>query len=440
MSNYKRTFIPYFKHFSLLLILCNLTINALAQNYYHNGGLSTGNLTSNGSTTAASGYTWSELQSVSGITNNNLGFGAIYNNAVTTDLRIADDFTIPIGQQLQISRIDFYCYQTSYAATTPPVDALRIEIWNGDPSLPTSTKIAGDMVTNRYNPSNSGDAKMYRIGNNNPNTTRKIWRISGDITINLNAGTYWVVFQVHATNDGSIFFPAVTKVGAITVTGANAKQYSGTAWSKIVDAGSNQDMDFPFTINYHNYAATLPVSFADFQVKKQSDVAKLTWQTYSEEHNKEFIISRSANGNDFTEITRQKGAGNSKTTQQYAYIDTKPISGTSYYKLEQVDFDGQRTTLKIAPFQFNLNLSVKVSTFPNPSKGIINLLTNISAAELTLTITNIQGIKVHQENIRLANDVKEYPLQLKNKLQPGIYTITIKATDGSVYTLKQIIV
>ncbi|WP_199120561.1 T9SS type A sorting domain-containing protein [Pedobacter sp. ASV28] len=261
------------------------------------------------------------------------------------------------------------------------------------------------------------------------------WSISTTLT----AGTYWVIFQMHATNDASIFMPTVTPKGAITVANSNAIQYSGSAWSTIMDPSSNQNVAMPFTINYHNYV-TLPVTFADFQVKKQSDVAKLTWQTYSEEHNKEFIISRSANGKDFAEITRQTGAGNSKATQQYAYIDAKPISGTSYYKLEQIDFDGQRTTLKIAPFQFNLNASLKVSTFPNPSKGGINLLTNISAAELTLTITNIQGIKVHQENIRLANDVKEYPLQLKNKLQPGIYTITIKANDGSVYTLKQIIV
>lgn len=423
----------------LTLFLSFFLFNAVAQNYYHNGPLSTGSSTSDGLNPAPVGYTWSELQSVGGISNTNLGFGAVYNTAATTNLKVADDFTIPTGKQLQISRIDFYCYQTSYSGTTPPVDQLRIEIWNGDPSLPSSTRIAGDMTTNRYNESNSADEKMYRIANNAANTTRKIWRVSGDLSITLTAGTYWVVFQVHAKNDGSVFFPAITRKGIISESNDNSLQYSGTAWSSVNDAGSTQKMGMPFTINYHNYLPTLPVTFADFQVKKQGDAAKLNWHTYAEENNKEFIISRSTRDQDFVEIKRQPGAGNSKSNQQYTYIDPKPIVGTSYYKLEQVDFDGQRTMLKIVPFQFVLNLGLKVSTYPNPSKGEISLLTNIPSSSVQVTITNIQGINIYQENIKLADDIKEYPLGLKTKLLPGTYIITVKDEDGNIYTVKQII-
>ncbi|MFD1629767.1 T9SS type A sorting domain-containing protein [Pseudopedobacter beijingensis] len=422
-----------------IALLCSLPLTTRAQNYYHNGPLSTGSLTANGSNTAPTGYTWSELQSVNGITNTNLGFGAIYDNSGTTNMKITDDFTITAGKQLQISRVDFYCHQSSYTGTTPPVDVLRIEIWDGDPSLSTSTKIAGDMTTNRYNASNSANAMMYRIGYNSPGNTRKIWRISGDISTTLTAGTYWIVFQVHASNGGSIFFPTVTKPGVISITGSNAQQHSGTEWAGIVDAGSNTPVTIPFTINYHNYSATLPVSFADFQATRQDDAAKLTWQTHNEKENKEFIISRSVNAIDFTEITRKQGAGTSQNTKQYTYTDFNPIIGTSYYKLEQVDFNGNRVELKTIPFEFSLNEKIEITTYPNPGKEINLLINNLPSSDLQVSISTITGVMVHQENIKVTDTINKYALQLKNQLPQGIYIITIKDNNGKTYTVKHII-
>lgn len=237
---------------TLSMALIGLT--AVGQSFYTNGGFITGTTTSNGTTTSPAGYSWSELQSVGSVTNTNLGFGAIFNNAATTNLRIADDFTVT--STMNVTAIDFFCYQTGYAGTTPPIDQMRVQIWNGDPSLGTSTVVAGNMTTNIYNATASGEASVYRIGNNSPGTTRKVWRVSGNLTATLAPGTYWVEFQVHATNDGSIFFPAVTIPGSLSLASWNSKQYSGTAWAGIVDAGSSLPMDMPFIINYQAFLGT----------------------------------------------------------------------------------------------------------------------------------------------------------------------------------------
>ncbi|HRB70679.1 T9SS type A sorting domain-containing protein [Flavobacterium sp. WV_118_3] len=242
------------KNFLAVLTLALMGLTASAQGFYTNGGLTTGTTTANGSTTSPAGYTWSELQSVGGSTNTNLGFGAIFNTAATTNLRIADNFTVT--STMNLTTVDLFCYQTGSTGTTPPIDQMRVQIWNGDPSSGTATVVAGNMTANIYNAAGSGEANMYRIGNNTPGTTRKIWRISGNLTATLAPGTYWVDFQVHATNDGSIFFPAVTIPGALTVAGSNAKQYSGTAWAGIVDAGSTQAMDMPFILNYQAFLGT----------------------------------------------------------------------------------------------------------------------------------------------------------------------------------------
>ena len=249
-----------------------------AQQIYTNGGLSTGATTASG-VAAPTGYTWSEVQSDTGNTtesNTNAGIAGYYINSLATNFALADDFVVPAGQTWNITSFDFYCYQTNYAGTTPPIDVLRIQIYNGDPSA-GGTVVTGNLTTNVYDASNSADALMYRAFNTvtpapgtAPGTTRRIWRVRGNISATLTAGTYWVVFQSHATSDTAFFFPAETVVGSRTVAGWNAKQLNVTAntWADVLDSGNpatapDAPQDFPFDIN----GTVLSTNQNDFDAK-----------------------------------------------------------------------------------------------------------------------------------------------------------------------------
>jgi len=238
-----------------LLILSVLIsgLPSLSQQFYNNGGLSTGTTTANGTSPSPAGYTWSELQSVAGVTNTSLGLAGYFLTAGTTNFRLADNFTVAAGEQLNLTSIDFYCYQTGYTGTTPPINQLRVQIWNGDPSLPSSTVLAGNLTTNVYSAAGSADALMYRIGNNVSGTTRKIWRVRATLAVNLPAGSYWVDYQMHPTNDAAMFMPTVTLPGVVNQPAWNAKQHNGTAWAPAVDGGSNLSVDMPFVINYDQF-------------------------------------------------------------------------------------------------------------------------------------------------------------------------------------------
>lgn len=259
----KKNYYSFFKWtFSTCLLL--MSMNGIAQQIYSNGSLSTG-ATSVSGVVAASGYTWSEMQTTTGnnaVANTNLGYSCFYNTAATTNIRLADDFIVPAGQTFNITSFDFYCYQTSYAGTVAPIDGLRIQIWNGDPQLITSTVVAGDMTTNVYSAANSSDALMYRIANSlyptatAPGTARKLWKIRGNITASLPAGTYWVVYQGHTTDNAAFFCPPVTAVGSRGLAGWNAKQYTvtTTTWAPVTDGGNPATtpvvpQDMPFIIN-----------------------------------------------------------------------------------------------------------------------------------------------------------------------------------------------
>lgn len=247
-----------------MLFSC-LSIVSLSAQTYSNGGMSTGTI-SNSGTVSPTGYTWSEVQNQTGITtvsNTLAGSGGIYNTANTSNFLLADDFVVPTGETWDLTSVEVFGYQTGYAGTAIPIDQMRVQIYNGDPSLPSSTLVFGDLTTNRLNATLSGDALMYRIFNSSvpspgtpPGTTRKIWKFNGTAVVTLQPGTYWLVYQVHATNDGALFFPAVTIPGVRGLVGWNAKQRAtdGT-WSSIVDAGNpvtppSVPLDMPFNVNY----------------------------------------------------------------------------------------------------------------------------------------------------------------------------------------------
>lgn len=246
------------------LVLIGFTQVVSAQQIYTNGGLSTGATSASG-VAAPAGYTWSEVQSDAGNTtesNTNAGISGYYINSLATNFALADDFVVPAGETWNITSFDFYCYQTNYAGTGAPIDVLRIQIYNGDPSA-GGTLVTGDLTTNVYDASNSAEAMMYRAFNTvtpspgtAPGTTRKIWRVRGNITASLQPGTYWVVYQSHATSDTAFFYPTETVVGARTQDGWNAKQLNVTTatWATIVDGGNpatapDVQQDFPFDIN-----------------------------------------------------------------------------------------------------------------------------------------------------------------------------------------------
>ena len=237
-----------------------------AQQIYTNGGLSTG-ATSNNGVAAPAGYTWSELQNNVGNTtetNASTGTNCYYNPAGTLNYRLADNFVVPAGSTWNTTSFDFFCYQSGYLGTVPPIDVLRVQIYSSDPSIAGAVSVAGNMTTNVYDAANSSDALMYRTANSSvpvtlaPVTTRKIWKVRGNLTASLPPGTYWVVYQVNSTLvTGTCLTPYVTVVGNRGLAGWNAKTLNvvTSAWTSIIDLGNpaatapDVPQDLPFIIN-----------------------------------------------------------------------------------------------------------------------------------------------------------------------------------------------
>jgi hypothetical protein len=95
---------------------------------------------------------------------------------------------------------------------------------------------------------------------------------------------------------------------------------------------------------YGHGSSTLPVDMLYSNAETVNGNVVITWTTASEINNDFFTIERSNDLINWNAIGTVSGAGNSKTETEYEYTDFTTLSGTTYYRIVQTDFDGTSET------------------------------------------------------------------------------------------------
>ena len=134
-------------------------------------------------------------------------------------------------------------------------------------------------------------------------------------------------------------------------TACYVSRYAGPGWN--ADASATAAGSDPYTrtrtgVTTLSYFAigsrgVLPVELTDFSLVVQQREVMLSWQTKTERNNHHFSIERSNDGRLFFEIGQQLGAGATDEPQDYQFADKHPLPGLNYYRLRQVDVNGQST-------------------------------------------------------------------------------------------------
>ena len=89
-----------------------------------------------------------------------------------------------------------------------------------------------------------------------------------------------------------------------------------------------------------------------------------------------------------------KGNGNSNVRLDYSFLDSKLASGTLYYRLKQVDFDGKFEYSKTVAVQNKTvaTSNVAVTVYPNPTSDVLNLdLTQATASDVRVGVYSLDG-------------------------------------------------
>ncbi|TAD89515.1 MAG: T9SS C-terminal target domain-containing protein [Bacteroidetes bacterium] len=168
----------------------------------------------------------------------------------------------------------------------------------------------------------------------------------------------------------------------------------------------------------------LPVTFGDFKVSKRSATeALLQWDTKTEANSSYFSIERSPDAVNFSAIGRQTAAGNSNTAKQYQFVDAKVLQGNNYYRLKQVDRNGQFVYTPTRMLNFGLFDANTIKIYPNPASHVANVLLsgNLQNQHLVINMLDAKGNVVKQWKL-LNNTQPQLQLNVSG-LPKGSYLI-----------------
>ena len=178
----------------------------------------------------------------------------------------------------------------------------------------------------------------------------------------------------------------------------------------------------------------MPVTLVSFNVKEINGTAKISWATASESNSAYFIVQRSSNGKDFTNLTKVNAAGNSNVMKQYSTTDANPLPGISYYRLHQVDINGATENFPAKSFNLKTKETIKsFSTYPNPFKADMTMTFESMVSEnMTMNIYTPQGVLVYSSVISVEKGKNAIELPALNKLMAGTYFITLGEGETKV--------
>ena len=113
-------------------------------------------------------------------------------------------------------------------------------------------------------------------------------------------------------------------------------------------------------------SVSLPIELLFFSAIINDGKGELMWATESEINNDYFLIERSKDAEEWVEVITTKGSGNSNMVNGYFEIDNEPLMGVFYYRLTQVDFNGEKEIFNIVPVENITNGEGIMDVFPNP--------------------------------------------------------------------------
>ncbi len=249
------------------------------------------------------------------------------------------------------------------------------------------------------------------------------WRVLKGPQTNSNPGNPVYDAGNNATvlntyGDGT-YLPRARSAGSSVAIGNKMFLYGGYV-------GGSNDYNDVWLTDLDVTQSILPVSLISFTAVAYNSEVRLNWATASEQDNKEFVVSRSSDGSNFTELARVPGNGTSSARNNYQYTDGAPIKGISYYKLQQVDRSGVVKELGVKAVRFNTGARV-VKVYPNPVRDKVMLLMTADLYE-RYSVTDADGKILLTGNV--AAGANQLTIDL-SALAAGTYRVRLEGVGGN---------
>jgi hypothetical protein len=178
---------------------------------------------------------------------------------------------------------------------------------------------------------------------------------------------------------------------------------------------------------------TLPLTLTSFNAVINDNITSVSWSTAQESNLNSFAIMRSGDGSTWEQIGTVRAKGTSSVTTDYSFTDQSPLQGNNYYRLKAIDNDARFSFSEIRLVKGLFIKGIKFGPNPAISNLRITFGSNISS---NLSIRLINELGQIMQVKQLSSPAGASVLLSVANYPRGLYTINIKADDGSQNTFR----
>ena len=181
--------------------------------------------------------------------------------------------------------------------------------------------------------------------------------------------------------------------------------------------------------------------FSKVSAQQKGAGVAVNWSTASETNHKYFDIEKSIDaGKSWSLVTNVITNGiNSSINKEYSVIDQKPVTGLNYYRIKQVDVDGNFKYSKTVFAKISIDKTVaSVNKNPFGNNISVNFLSK-NSQRVTLSLFDITGKLITSNRTAISNGTSTITLGNVSNVQKGTYILKIVDENGaSLYNGKLI--
>ncbi|MFC2103385.1 choice-of-anchor J domain-containing protein [Bacteroidota bacterium] len=284
----------------------------------------------------------------------------------------------------------------------------------------TGQNCAATILDGTY--SNSIDSRLisppFQVSPLSENPRLRIWHWysfgsgdMGEVQIKYDSGSWQTILGPYTQTGGGVWSPTTTFLDAY------ADSIVQFAFHFVSNSGSNESGWYVDDITI--VSDIIPVEFASFTSTIVNGKIQLDWTTATETNNKGFEVERSIDKTGWEKLIFIEGNGTTTELSEYSFIDKSHLSGTIYYRLKQIDFDGTFEYSDIVEIYVPLPEKYVLSqNRPNPFNP---------TTEISFTISKAGDVK-----LLVFNSLGEVVTVLLNEYKnTGRYSVTFDASNFS---------
>ena len=218
--------------------------------------------------------------------------------------------------------------------------------------------------------------------------------------------------------------------------------FNGTSWDTHGSAGytgsassgtitrNGVSVFSPFSLgSTDDFSNPLSVKFSSVTAALQNAGARISWTNESEMEINHYIIERSGNGSNFIAEGQVAASKNSGTDASYQWLDARPLTGVSFYRIKAVANNGGFAYSKIVKVEAVARPHIQV--YPNPviSNNVYLKSPGLKQGTYQLRIFDIRGKQIFQSVISHPGGPVVKAISLPAALLPGIYSMNISGNE-----------